>query len=344
MIVRARVATASRSHLEALGIGRPSTYATIIKSLQDRGYCSMVSKTLRPQQRGQLVTALLTSESLEQYVHTDFTARLEAELDAISAGELDDHTFLSRWWSQFKTAVSAIEETDTMVLREEVADKCAWTLFPSEGVVRPPLLTANGQLAPSESPPPPAAAVSGDASAQGEAARHVRPERVCPSCGTGHMTLKFSRFGPFVGCSEYPVCGWTMRPREPWADADSEPAVDKIALGVLAPGVLPEAAVDYSGLEVSVRDGPVGWYVQLGGNVSHEQQQLAPPPDIKALKVAQLREKLEERGLATNGRKAELVERLLQAADLRHLVPHKRVSLPAGSRPAEVTMEMAELS
>ena len=88
MIVRARVATASRSHLEALGIGRPSTYATIIKSLQDRGYCSMVSKTLRPQQRGQLVTALLTSESLEQYVHTDFTARLEAELDAISAGEL----------------------------------------------------------------------------------------------------------------------------------------------------------------------------------------------------------------------------------------------------------------
>ena len=56
--------------------------------------------------------------------------------------------------------------------------------------------------------------------------------------------------------------------------------------------------MDYAGLEVSVRDGPVGWYMQLGGNVTHEQLQLTPPPDIRALKIGQLREELDRRGLS----------------------------------------------
>ena len=76
--------------------------------------------------------------------------------------------------------------------------------------------------------------------------------------------------------------------------------------------------------------------------MTHELQQLKPPPDIKALKVVQLREELEGRGLDITGRKAELVERLTNAEDLRHLVPHKRVTIPEGIKPVEVTMEMAE--
>ena len=338
------------SHLEQLGIGRPSTYASIIRALQQRGYCTMVSKTLRPQERGQLVTALLTCDQLEQYVQTDFTARLEAQLDAISAGELEKTPFLADWWSHFRTAVEAVEQTDTRILREEVADKCAWTLFPTADVVPPPSLagvatqpatpleraatlpTANGHAAPA----------NGHASPAEAAARPPRPERACPSCGVGQMGLKFSRYGPFVGCSEYPSCGWTRRPREPWADADAQPAIDKMALGPLRAGALPEAPAHYAGLEVSVRDGPVGWYVQLGGNVSHEQSNLAPPPDVKALKVAQLREELERRGMAVEGKKTMLVERLLSADDLRPLVPHKRVSLPADVKPLELTMDMAE--
>ena len=295
----------------------------------------MVSKTLRPQQRGQLVTALLTSDLLEQYVQTGFTARLEGQLDAISAGELEQLPFLSQWWGQFHTAVAAVEQTDTMKLREEVADKCAWTLFPSQGAVRPPL-TLTG------TPSTPTSTDHGTDENAATVDSTLRSERICPSCGVGKMSLKFSRFGPFVGCSEYPVCGWTMRPREPWVDPDAQPAIDKLALGVLREGALPELATDYTGLEVSVRDGPVGWYVQLGGNVSHEQAQLTPPPDVKALKIAQLREELERRDMPTNGRKAELAERLLQAKDLRHLVPHKRVSLPEGTKPIEVTMAMAE--
>lgn len=63
-------------HLEELGIGRPSTYTSIMRALQERGYCSMLSKAFVPQQRGQLVTALLTCDRLEQYVQTSFTAQL----------------------------------------------------------------------------------------------------------------------------------------------------------------------------------------------------------------------------------------------------------------------------
>ena len=127
-------------------------------------------------------------------------------------------------------------------------------------------------------------------------------------------------------------------------DATEAPLVDKFALGVLGKGAIPasETGMDYAGLEVSVRDGPVGWYVQLGGNVTHEQLQLKPPPDVRALKITQLREELERRGLDPKGRKAALQERLLQAPDLRLLVPHKRASIPEGIKVADLTMQMAE--
>ena len=241
-------------------------------------------------------------------MQTDFTARLEQQLDSISAGEGEPTDFLSSWWSEFNEAVTAVETADTLALREAVADKCAWTLFPSDVPIKPPPLVT-GTTIPQQT--------NGEAAPVNGAAATPRADRVCPSCGTGQMTLKFSRFGPFVGCTEYPACGWTMKPREPWSTMDANDAavpIDKLSLGVLAKGALPPSAsgIEYTGLEVSVRDGPVGWYVQLGGNVTHELQQLKPPPDIKALKVVQLREEL-ERGLDITGRKAELVERLTNA-------------------------------
>ena len=400
-------------HLEALGIGRPSTYASILKALQERGYVTMVGRSLRPNHNGELVTALLTSPSarLEQYVNTSFTARLEARLDAISNGELDATAFLSDWWSEFQPAVLSVEQTDTLALREEVAERCAWMLFPTAEVARPllvgsgvavhtggaegvdgaggaggaadvsaaalfewptlpaavggshpmasPILTATTVAATVAAAVGTAAAATAasvitevhgalqttvrNGASVGTAARVSRP---CPSCGTGHMVLKFSRFGPFVGCSEYPSCGWTTRPRMPGVDGAADgapPTPDKLALGLLPAGS-PAAGEDgqWAGLEVSVRNGPVGWYVQLGGNVTHEQLQLPPAPDVKALKMVQLREELERRQMSSSGRKPELIARLLQAKDLRHLVPHKRSSLPPGTSPANLSMAMAE--
>jgi topoisomerase IA-like protein len=82
--------------------------------------------------------------------------------------------------------------------------------------------------------------------------------------------------------------------------------------------------------------------VQLGGNVTHERLQLPAPPDVSALKVAQLREELTRRGLESSGLKKELAARLRLADDLRHLVPHKRASVPAGIKPSSLTLAQAE--
>ena len=336
-----------------------------MKSLQDRGYVVMVSRTLRPLQRGELVTALLTCDALEQYVQTDFTARLEAQLDAISAGELEHLSFLGSWWSTFHRDVQAVAGRDTSALREEVSEKCAWSLFPTTPLAPSPAHAPTmAALPPLESStaaaPAPASATAtlangavaagSSATAETEGPAHggapsasSAAARTCPSCGVGQMVLKFSRFGPFIGCSEYPSCGWTTSPREPGSDASANASLpDKIAIGSMAAGALSQDGLDYAGLEVSVRRGPVGWYVQLGGNVTHEQLQLPPPPDVKAMKVTQLRDELSRRGLDTAGRKPVLISRLLQADDLRPLVPHKRVSIPVGTPPAELTMPMAE--
>ena len=283
----------------------------------------MLSKAFRPHQRGELVTALLTSHELESYVDTTFTARLEAQLDAISAGEHDHQGFLGDFWGQFQPAVAAVADRDTLELRDEVAEKCAASLFPA--------------------PAPGAATAAKPALVPADGEKAARPDRTCPSCGVGQMSLKFSRYGPFVGCSEYPSCGFTMRPRDPGA-TDVEGFSDgKASIGVVSSDdvALEPSLAGKVGLEVSVRDGPIGWYVQLGGNVTHELQQLTPPPDVKAMKVAQLREELGKRGLDASGRKADLAGRLLEAADLRPLVPHKRVSIPDGVKPVDVTMDMA---
>ena len=248
-------------HLEELGIGRPSTYASIMRALQERGYCSMLSKAFVPQQRGQLVTALLTCDRLEQYVQTSFTARLEAQLDSISAGELAHDHFLASWWGEFLPAVEAVKEADTAAIRERVAEKCAWGYlpgcFPLDAPPTPsflPTCRCAWTLFPSiavkhEEPPTGAAHVASAADATvidvtdrspPDAAEGgvARPDRRCPSCGVGQMSLKFSKFGPFVGCSEYPLCGWTSRPREPGEAEGDGLSVDKLALGPLPSGAL----------------------------------------------------------------------------------------------------------
>ena len=87
--------------LEELGVGRPSTYSAIMKVLQNRGYVELRAKALRPLERGQLLSTMLVAH-LGQFVESAFTSRLESDLDAISAGELDSTSFLAQWWSTFE--------------------------------------------------------------------------------------------------------------------------------------------------------------------------------------------------------------------------------------------------
>ena len=157
--------------MEELGIGRPSTYASVITTIQDREYVRKDKNRLIPEDKGRLVTAFLTNY-FRRYVEYDFTADLETELDDVSAGTRTYTEVLSRFWRDFSAAVA--ETADLRI--GEVLDKIDEFLAPH---LYPP--RADGS-----------------------------DPRICPTCGTGRLHLKTARSGgAFIGCGNYPECRYT---------------------------------------------------------------------------------------------------------------------------------------
>lgn len=156
--------------LEEMGIGRPSTYASIIQVLQDRNYVTLDKRRFMPEDRGRLVTTFL-KKFFEKYVDYDFTANLEDELDAISSGQVIWKDALRQFWTGFKAAVDGTKDlTITMVL-DELDAELGPHFFPVT----------------TENPDP----------------------RKCPACEDGRLSLKVGKFGAFIGCSNYPDCRHT---------------------------------------------------------------------------------------------------------------------------------------
>ncbi len=157
--------------MEELGIGRPSTYASILTTIQDREYVRKDKNRLIPEDKGRLVTAFLTNY-FRKYVEYDFTADLESQLDDVSAGERDYKEVLARFWRDFSAAIA--ETADLRI--GEVLDKIDEFLAPH---LYPP--RADGS-----------------------------DPRVCQVCGTGRLHLKTARSGgAFIGCDNYPACRYT---------------------------------------------------------------------------------------------------------------------------------------
>jgi DNA topoisomerase-1 len=194
--------------MEELGIGRPSTYASILQVLKDRGYVKLEKKRLHGEDKGRVVVAFLENY-FARYVEFDFTADLEEKLDKISNNEISWKQVLADFWKDFIGAVNDIKD----VRVTEVLDVLDAML--GEHIYEP---RADG----------------GD-------------PRQCPSCGTGKLNLKAGKFGAFVGCSNYPECRYT-RPL-----ASSSGASDR-----------PLGKDPVSGLEVMVKAGRFGPYIQLG--------------------------------------------------------------------------------
>ncbi|WP_194098086.1 type I DNA topoisomerase [Marivivens aquimaris] len=178
--------------MEELGIGRPSTYASIVTTIQDRDYVKKDKNRLIPQDKGRLVTAFL-SNYFHRYVEYDFTASLENELDEVSAGEADYKELLAAFWRDFSAAVA-----ETSELRiTEVLDKINEVLEPH---LFPP--TEDGS-----------------------------DPRACPNCGNGRLSMRTARSGgAFIGCSNYPECRFT-RPFGPPGTEDSGIGPDGKLLG-----------------------------------------------------------------------------------------------------------------
>ena len=157
--------------LEELGIGRPSTYASIITTIQDREYVRKEKNRLHPEDKGRLVTAFLETY-FKRYVSYDFTAKLEEELDDISGGRIEWKSVLGRFWKDFSAAVADTAELRIGEVLEKIDEVLAPHLFPDPGDGGDP--------------------------------------RLCPTCGAGRLALKTARSGgAFIGCSAYPECRYT---------------------------------------------------------------------------------------------------------------------------------------
>jgi DNA topoisomerase-1 len=205
--------------LEELGIGRPSTYATILQVLQDRSYVRLESRRFVPEDRGRLVTAFLAS-FFDRYVAYGFTAEMEAKLDDVSGGRVDWKAVLDDFWRDFS---AAIEEIQGLRIKE--------VLDTLDRLLGPHFFANPGNGA---------------------------DPRVCPGCADGRLTLKLGRYGAFIGCSNYPDCRYTRPLMAAKADDTAESA--KI-VGGNGRSLGKDAT---TGLEVTLRRGPYGAYVQLG--------------------------------------------------------------------------------
>ncbi len=178
--------------LEELGIGRPSTYVSILETLRIRGYVRLDKKRLIPEDKGRVVTAFLES-FFSRYVEYDFTANLEEQLDRVSAGEVKWKDLLRDFWKDFTGALEDIKELRVTNVLDALNDILAPHIFPPR--------------------------------ADGEDARK------CTSCGTGQLSLKLGKFGSFIGCSNYPDCKYT-RPMSPPAEGTEAVPAEGIELGV----------------------------------------------------------------------------------------------------------------
>ena len=183
--------------LEAFGIGRPSTYATIISTLQQREYVVLDKRRFKPTDVGRVVNKFL-AQHFERYVDYDFTARLEDDLDAVSRGEKEWVPLLRDFWSEFHRQVSDKEDAERPGV-EVLAETCPQCHKPLSK-----RLGRNGYFIGCTGYPE--CDYTRNLGEEAEApAPEVIPDRVCPLCA-GPLVIKRGRYGRFIGCSNYPTC------------------------------------------------------------------------------------------------------------------------------------------
>lgn len=156
--------------LEELGIGRPSTYATIIAVLQERKYVRVEKLRFIPEDRGRIVTVFLENY-FKKYVEYDFTAQLEEFLDDVSAGQMDWKKLLAGFWAKFIKNVDSVKPLQVKDVIAKIDEVLSYHLFPPK---------ADGS-----------------------------DPRLCPECKKGLLSVKLGKFGAFLGCSNYPECKYT---------------------------------------------------------------------------------------------------------------------------------------
>lgn len=209
--------------MEELGIGRPSTYAATLGTLKDREYIRLEKRAIVPEDRGRLVTAFLQS-FFTRYVEYGFTAGLEEQLDEISDGKIDYKEVLRAFWEDFSRHTNEIKDLRVSEVLNALNDLLSHHIFPPK---------------PDGSDP-----------------------RLCPTCGSGQLSLKLGKYGAFIGCSNYPECRHTQQLAESATGQVGEQSDGEL-------GIDPE-----SGLVVYLKNGRFGPYVQLGDDKEAKRSSL----------------------------------------------------------------------
>ncbi|RYD47743.1 MAG: type I DNA topoisomerase, partial [Sphingomonadales bacterium] len=166
--------------MEELGIGRPSTYASVIQVLKDRSYVRIEKNRFFAEESGRLLTAFL-ERFFERYVNYDYTAGLEEELDEVSGGRAQWQAVLEAFWKDFKPRTADVMEQKPSEITAALDQFLAPYLFPPK---------ADGS-----------------------------DPRLCPKCGEGQLALRGGKFGAFVACSNYPECKYTRRFAQPGGES-----------------------------------------------------------------------------------------------------------------------------
>jgi DNA topoisomerase-1 len=169
--------------LEELGIGRPSTYASIIQVLKDRAYVRVEKNRFFAEESGRLLTAFL-ERFFEKYVSFDFTAGLEEELDDVSGGRAAWQSVLDAFWRDFKPRTEEVKERQPSEVTAALDEFLESYLFPEKEDGGDP--------------------------------------RLCPNCGNGRLALRGGKFGAFVACSNYPECKFTRRFGQPGGEGGED--------------------------------------------------------------------------------------------------------------------------
>jgi DNA topoisomerase I len=210
--------------LEELGIGRPSTYANIIKVLQDRSYVRLDKKRFFCEDRGRIVTAFLHN-FFEQYVEYDFTAQMETQLDDIADGNQKWEVLLKTFWDKLQENVTATNALRITEVIDALNQDLATYLFP---------------VVDEKSDP-----------------------RKCPECKDGMLSLKLGKFGSFIGCSNYPTCNHTRKLSSNDSGNTEEGAENATAAPTEAFEPKEIGQHPETGLPVLLKKGPYGFYIEM---------------------------------------------------------------------------------
>ena len=158
--------------LEELGIGRPSTYASIVSVIKDKGYVRYEKRRFEPETKGRIVTAFLNGY-FSNYIEENFTAKLENQLDNISKGQENWKDALKKWWLPFKSTIDEASVLRVRDVEKKIDNDLGPHFFPE----------------------------SEDGS----------DPRKCPKCKDGRLNIRYGRSGGFIGCSTHPDCDHTAQ-------------------------------------------------------------------------------------------------------------------------------------